>query len=151
MSYVLIVLGVGAVVGASGVYKQSNEKKSVAEYNALIAEQQAVDATEQGEKDSQQARREANQMIGAQRAAFSARGVDISEGSAADLIDQTDFFGQMDQTTARKNAAKKAWNIRANKAGYQYEADNTNPSRNAGLSLLSSAGSVAGSYYGKKG
>lgn len=151
MSYVLIVMGVAAVAGASASYKQSQNKKDAATYNAMIAEQQAVDATDQGERDAIQARREANQMIGAQRAAFSARGIDISDGTAADLIDQTDFFGQMDQTTARKNAAKRAWNIRAQKQGYQMEADSISPTTNAGLSLLGGATSVAGSYYGRKG
>ena len=132
-----------AAVGAAGAYQQSRNTKKVAEYNAGVAELEAQDARRRGDQKADAVRRAAGQQTGAARAALSAKGLDISEGSAADMIDQIDFFGQVDAVTAKQNAAKEAWNLRARKAGYQFEADAQRPGLMAATSLLGSAGTVS--------
>lgn len=139
---------VSAGVGAYSAYSQGRTQKAVAANNANIAEMAAADAENRGETAAQAATQQARQVASAQRAAFSARGVDIGEGTASDVIAQTDFFGQADAATARTNGRKEAWNARAQKAGYQMEAASTNPGLNAGLSLLGGAGQVASQWYG---
>ena len=87
---------------------------------------------------------------GQQRAGFSAKGVDIGEGSAADALDQTDFFSQIDQGVAKNNAQRAAWNTRAQKKGYEFQASSINPGAIAGATLLAGASDVAGKWYAYK-
>lgn len=148
---VIAFMAVSAVVSAVGARGQAKADRAAAQQNQAIAEVQASDATMRGEQEAQAINRNARQTVGAQRAAYAARGVDLGVGTPADVMDQTDFFGQADATTARNNAAKEAWGYRARGAGFAADAANANPNRAAGLSLLGSAGSVASSWYGKKG
>jgi len=145
--YVVGTLIVSALVGANASRQQAQANRAIAEGNAQIAEMQAQDALKRGEEDAQVAQRRARQVAGAQRAAYSARGVDISDGTAADVIEQTDFFGQVDAATARTNARKEAWNARAQRRGYEIEASVNDPNRAFNSSLLGSAGTVAGAWY----
>lgn len=144
------IMAASAVVSAVGARNQAMAARNAAQMNQSIAEVQAQDATLRGEQEAQTISRNARQTVGAQRAAYAARGVDLASGTPADVIDQTDFFGQADAATARSNAAKEAWGYRARGAGFAAEAANANPNRAAGLSLLGSAGSVASSWYGRR-
>jgi hypothetical protein len=141
----------GAGIGAYGAYQTSRSAKDAAEANARAANDAAKDAIERGDKDAAAARRNANQVVGAQRAAFSARGIDISEGTAADLIDQTDFFGQSDAATIRTNARKEAYNYRARAAGMSAQAAGEAPFLSAGTSLLGGAGAVSDKWMRYRG
>lgn len=143
----LIAFAAVAALSAKNAYDTAKVNRGVAEQNAAVAEQKRVDALSRGEQDAMAARRAAGQQAGAQRAGFSARGLDISEGTPADLIDQTDFFGQTDVATARTNARKEAWGYQAQKNGFESAAASSSPGRAAGASLLSSAGSVAANWY----
>lgn len=136
-----------AVVATASAYTQSQTAKKVANRNASIAEMQAQDAQQRGEKDAIAARQKASGMEGAQRAAFAARGLDLNAGTAGDVLDQTSFFGQADQTTARNNALKESWNKRAQRDGYQADADSINPLANAGGTLLGASANVASKWY----
>lgn len=148
MQGISLALSAGsAVLGAAGAYQQSSMAKKVAEVNASTAEMNAQDAQRRGEQDAQRIARQGRQVQGQQRAALSARGIDIGEGTGADLIDQTDFFSLADQATARDNAAKEAWNYRAQRNSYQAQADAQKPGMAAFSSLLGSAGSVADKWY----
>lgn len=137
----------GAVLGGVSAYQQSATAKATAKYNAQQADVAAQDAIKRGDDEAARAQRNANQMVGAQRAAFSARGIDISDGTAASLIDQTDFFGQADAVTARNNAKKEAYAYRARAAGFNAQADAESPLLSTAGSLLGSAGNVADKWY----
>jgi len=146
--YVVVGLAIAsAVMSARAAYVQSSTNKKIATNNRIIAEQQAADATKRGETAAQESVRKARAIASAQRAAFAARGVDLS-GTAADIVNQTDFFGQSDAVTSRDNAAREAWGFRARAAGFQGQANASNPWESAGGSLLSSAPAVASKWYG---
>jgi hypothetical protein len=137
----------GTLAGAASAYQGSRTAKAMAEQNAITAEQNAQDALARGEKDAQAVRRQGQQVVGAQRAAFSARGLDISEGTPADVIDQTDFFGQSDAATTRTNARREARAYRAQGGSFQAEAGTLNPWLQGGSALLGSMGTVASKWY----
>lgn len=143
------VMAFSAITQAGAAKQQASYNQAIARNNQQIGEVQAADAVYRGEEEAQRYTRDARRTVGAQRAAFSARGIDTDVGTAADLIDQTDFFGQTDAATARQNAAKDAWALRARGAGYGAEAAANSPGRAGALSLLGSAGSVASSWYGR--
>ena len=142
----------GGVMSAAAAYQSADAQKKTAQYNAQVAETQALDATRRGDQEASRVQREARLAQGAQRTGFAAKGLDITgDSSVSAAIDQTAFFGELDAITARKNAEKEAWNLRARKSGYEAEARNAQPGMAAATSLLSSAGSVASKWYGSGG
>jgi hypothetical protein len=139
-----------AAVSAGTAYQAARNQKAVASYNAQVAEQNAQDQIRQGDEESAKVRRQYAQVQGQQRAGFSAKGIDFADGSAADALDQADFFSQIDQSATKANAQRAAWNTRAQRNGYQFEAQSIKPGQIAGATLLAGASDVAGKWYGYK-
>lgn len=129
-------------IGAYGQYTQAQTSKKIAENNAQVAEINAASALRKGELDAQKVRRQGQQVEGTQRASYAARGLDLSEGTPSDVIDSTNFFTQVDEATARSNAAKEAWAIKRDGMNQQMKADAINP----GLTLLGEAAGVASKW-----
>ncbi len=158
-----ILMGVGLAAGAYGSYQQAQGQKALAGYNAQVAannatlsEYAAQDATRRGEEEVAAIRRNADMLKGSQRASMAARGLDLAEGTAAELQDQTDFFALTDTNTARNNARREAWSIRNQGANYTGESNmqratarSINPLMAAGTTLLTGAGQVASRWYQK--
>lgn len=147
----LVASAASTAVTAYGTYNQAKANKAIASNNAVEAERAAQDAQRRGEMEAQAAQRRARDVMGAQRAGFSARGIDIGEGTAADLIDQTDFFGQSDAATARTNARKDARGYRTQGANYRTQANAINPGMQAAGTLLGGSASVADKWYAYSG
>lgn len=144
-------MAAAAGANAIGTYQQSRNAKAVANYNAGVAEIQAQDAIVRGDEEAARVRRQSQQMVGAQRTAFASKGVDLGAGSVADVIDQTDFFGEIDRATTRDNAQREAWAKRVQRNQFQFEAAARRPAQEAALSLLSNSGQVADKWYQYKG
>ena len=125
-------------------------QKKVASANAKVADYQAQDAIRRGDEEANKIHRQTMGLQSAQRAGFAGHGVDVNSGTAANIQDQTDFFGQWDANTARGNAAKEAYALKSQAANYRAEASSINPLMSAGGSLLTNSSSVAGTWY-KKG
>lgn len=157
-----------AAMSAFGAYSQADAQKQQANYqaqvdrnNATIASQQRSDALQRGEIAAEQSMQKQAQMLGQQRASLAANGVDLTEGSAQDLLATTKFLGAADVNTIQSNAAREAWgysiqgmNSSAAAALDQWKADNTNPVAIGAMSgfgsLLNSASSYAIAKAGAK-
>lgn len=160
----LSLQGAGAGLEAAGAYGQASSQRSalkydarIADMNALLAEQRAQVALEQGRFQVNQVRREGAQIKGSQRAQMAASGVDLTYGTPAAVISSTEMLTELDVQQAEINAVREAWGYRTQATGYQNEARSAratakgiNPLLAAGTSLLGSATSVASSYYGMK-
>lgn len=137
-------LGSG-VMAAGSMYQQGQVQKQVAANNAVMSEYAAQDAQRRGEEEAAAIQRKAAGLKGTQRAMLAARGIDLGTGTAAEILDQTDFFGETDAATARGNAARDAWAYRAQ--GQDMRAQGRFAARNANTqafsTLLGTAGSVA--------
>ncbi len=150
-----------AATSAYGAYNQAkaqqqsmNYQAQVNDRNAKVAEFQAQDAEARGQKESQIARQRASAMMGAQRASLAARGMDLTGGSAQGLLDDTQYFGELDHETIANNTAKEAWSIRARKDDYtaaaamnRAGASNISPGLSLATSLVNSGASVANRWY----
>ncbi len=141
----------GAVMQAGGEYQQAQGEKQVAKNNAKTAEYQAQDAIRRGDEQAAQIRREAGGVMSAQRASLGGRGVDVGFGTASDIQDQTNFFGEWDAQTARLNAQKDAWTLRRQRDNFLMQRDSIHPMMTAGGSLLSSIGMSGMSSMGGAG
>lgn len=155
---------VGAVGQASAARQQSKDNQAayesqaaVSRNNAMIAEWQARDALQRGARSEQQQRLKTASLKGSQRARLAANGVALDEGSALNILDDTDYMGEQDALTIRDNTAKEAWAHRNQASGYT--SDSSMLSARAGAedpngamfgSLLTGAGQVASSWYSRK-
>lgn len=137
-----IVMGVSAGFSASSSIRSGNAQKKLADYNAkvatnnattveniadynakvqennaLISDAQSTDATVRGEQVVTIQRQMVKGVIGTQRAAIAASGVDVNSGSSVDVQADTAYTGELDAMTIRANAAREAW-------GYQVTDSN---------------------------
>jgi hypothetical protein len=156
--------GVSAGMQADAQRKQANYQAQldnnaaiVAANNAKIAKWNRSDALQRGEQSAQNAMLERQQLIGRQRATLAASGVDLTQGSALDLLASTEYLGQIEVNNIQSNAAREAWgydlesnnyinqsNIEIANSGFEgWRAKNSNPGVAGGMafagSLLSSA------------
>jgi hypothetical protein len=165
------VAGMVASAAMQGVQSssQSAAQQNAADYNAqvannnaTIASQQRSSALQQGEVEAQNAMRKQASMIGDQRAQMSANGIDLTQGSAQDILASTKFLGGIDVNTIQSNAARQAWgysvqgmNDKSAANLETWKANSINPSQigamAAGTSILSSIGSAASSYASSGG
>lgn len=149
---------VSAFSGSSSNKNAYEYQAAVNRNNAMIAEWNAQDVIRQGQQEEDDMRRKAASLKGSQRASLAARGLDISEGSALNILSDTDMMTENDAITIKNNTNKKAWAYRvqgnndtANAELLQMRADSESPLMAGGGALLSGLGTVADRWYASKG
>jgi hypothetical protein len=95
--------GAGVAMQAQAAANASQAQKNAYEYQAAvsrnnqkIAEWQAQNAIAQGQEAEIDQRRKMAALKGSQRAGLAAKGLDISSGSALNILTDTDYLGEMD-------------------------------------------------------
>lgn len=141
---------------AKALSDQANYKAGVDANNKILADRAATDATARGDVMQQQKATAAKQLLGRQRVAFAANGVDPNSDSALDLQSDTASAGALDELTIQSNAHREAAGYTSQGLNYQNQA---NLDRAAGADALASgalkgastiiggAGSVASNWY----
>lgn len=155
----LQVAGMAAgVVGSfysAKLQKQALESQAqIAEINARISELGAQSVLLQGQRQAGAISRQAGDVKSAQRARLAASGVDLGEGSAAEVVASTDIAKELDMQTTQSNALAAAWGYRTQgmnstneAAAKRATAGAVSPGMQAAGTLLGSAGAVAQSWY----
>jgi hypothetical protein len=106
--------GIGAFKGADALRLQGKFANEQAEFEARMAELQAQDAERRGAQAAQGVQSKARRIIGSQRAALAAQGVDVSSGSAVDVQADTAYQASLDAEQIKGNAWREAFGIRTN-------------------------------------
>lgn len=145
---------VGAYNQAKGAKASANYQAAVARNNAQMAEWQAEDAVTRGQTARQKQQLQTNALKGRQRAVMAERGIDLGEGSALNILTDTDFFGKIDANTVEANAAREAFGYKSTANNFLAEANaqsarasSIKPGMSAMTSALTGAGAVASSWY----
>ena len=157
-----VMQGIQAKNAAQAERNAAEFNAQVANNNAIIAAQQRSTTLQQGEAEAHKSMRDQAQMIGAQRAQMAANGIDLTQGSAQDILASTKFLGGIDVNTIQSNAARQAWgyevqgmNDRNSSVMETWKANSINPGQigamAAGQSILSSVSSYAGVAAGGGG
>jgi hypothetical protein len=123
--------------------------------NATIANWDASDAILQGQQKAQQSMQNTGSLTSTQRATMAANGLDLTQGSTANILASTKYQGELDANTIQANAARQAWGY-ANQAAsdasnaqiLSSSANRLSGSRSGFNTLLGGAGNVASSWYG---
>lgn len=169
MSMAMAAVGMQAMSAAgntvSAYYGAKSQKSSLEfqaqldDINARLAESSAQTILFQGQREEQRSRLQTAQMKSAQRVALAANGVDLTEGSAAEILTSTDLLGEVDANTINANAVRAAWgqrtqatNLQIDATGKRTAARAIDPNMAAASTLLNGATQVASSWYtGTKG
>ena len=121
-----IVIG-GAIVAGAVAKAYSDDQaakaaKAAGNRNAILAENAASDALQRGEADAARVRMQDGALAGKQRAALGSSGVDVNQGSAARVQEDTAAITAIDVETVRNNAAREAWGLRTQGLNYRANA-----------------------------
>ncbi len=137
--------GAGAMMGISlaQAYGQSESMRAQGDYqntmsqiNSRESERMSERALKKGNKESQGYLNKVKQMIGTQKTAYAAGGVEVGYGSAKKIQDETYEIGQEDARTIQNNAFLEAM-------GYRNQAFNqSQQGRIAQISSNQEAGST---------
>jgi hypothetical protein len=156
----LVMGGISAYQQSASAQASMDYQAQVARNNAITAEYQAQDAVKRGEVAEAEQRRRTAMMKGSQTARLAANGLDISEGSALNILSDTDWMGEQDALTVRDNASREAWayrqqgaNSQSNSNMLQASADAQNPLLSGATSIMTNPalGTVAGKWYKMSG
>lgn len=135
----LAVAAVGAGVSAYSAVQQGNAAKSAADYNAAVARNNALQAQQVAAGNEAAAARKAQFLLGQQKAAAGASGVDPNSGSPLSLMTDT-----AQQTTL--DALKIRYGGQTNSAAYGNSAvlDVYQGGQAASAGALNAAGTILG-------
>ena len=152
---------VSSVQQGKAAQAQANYQAEINRRNAAKAQANADDKRQEGIEEARMTRLKTAQKIGLQQASLAANGVDVSEGTALDMIEDTSAMGELDALTTRYNYEKQA-------VAYEEQAGNFNNQANldifagqnayksgvanavsSGVSGLGQVASVSSKWYGE--
>lgn len=170
-----ILMAMGAIQSAVGAYYQASAAKyqlqsqqlgfefnqKMSDINARQMENQAQWSLLQGERAIGALTMRAGKIRSGQKASQAARGISLGYGSTAEEIATTDLMKESDAITININATRAANAARTQKVNFENQslmsgvsaanagsmANLVNPWASAGTSLMSSASTVAGTWY----
>lgn len=156
--------GAGAINSVVGGYYSAASQKSsldlqadLDEINARISERAAQGELLRGEREYQASRLRTAALKSRQRVAMAANGVDLSEGTAVNVLASTDYIGEVDANEIRANAVKAAWGYRTQAANSlnsatirRASASGINPTMSAFSNALVAGADLATSYRSLK-
>lgn len=145
----------GALTKANNTVTADNAQASTLTQNAVNAEQAAASAITTGQASAANAQTKGAQTVASQRAAMAANGVDVTAaGTAQNVQDSTRYVTQQNVDTINANAARAALGYTqqeqadvTNAAAYRAAGAGVSPTLAGATSLLTSASSVASSWY----
>lgn len=109
----LALTAIGTGVKAFGEYSAGQSQQQAAEFNAQLADAGAADALTRGEEQAVRIRGQTDRLIGQQRAAYGAAGVDLSQGSPLDVMVGSRRVSEEDIRTVRMNATRESWGLKS--------------------------------------
>jgi cell division protein FtsB len=151
MTYALIaVAAVTAVVGAASAYKQGQNTKALAEYQAQNDEVRAQQERINAGAREEDARREARAQLGRQLAGTAESGVQLN-GSASDLFRQSLFNAESDAQAVRYEGESRARGLMSDASAERFGGKMA--MKSAKISAYGSLATGAAQAYGgyKKG
>ena len=142
----------GAVTSGVGSYFSALGQKNSLNFQAEMDQANALHAADAGTTQAANVLQKGAQVMSEQRASFGANGVDINDGSAAQVIASTDVDRHIDANTTINNAMQEAFGYRTSAIMKKAAASAISPATAGITTLISGASSVASQWaYGQLG
>lgn len=141
--------GLNAIGSIAGAYAQARaqglqadwqkfqygQQRWAADQNRQFSELMAEDAIRRGDRAAIEHTKKVRQLVGSQRAALAAQGIDVNSGSAMDTQLDAATLGAYDVETIKNNAWREAWGLKVQAGQYSSQAAMAGISSNlAGIS-----------------
>jgi len=136
----------GTLTSAYGQYRGMQFQQAVAQREATMSRMAAGDALARGQAAATRVATRGSQVVGAQKAAAAASGVDVASGSSAGNIAATQAGVALDVRTTQNNAAREAWGLEAEATSQDLRAQQYGSA--AGYAFVGGGLSAAGSALG---
>lgn len=148
MAVAMAASALGGVASAVGAKQQGDAAASAASYQAQVARNNALMATQQAQANSEQQARRNSSQLGQMRAVQGANGTDVNSGSALDAQQGLAMSGGMDITNTRYAGAAQSQSLNQQSTLDEYQSANDRSAGNAAMmgGLLSTAGQFAGKW-----
>ena len=112
---------VGTLVGAKAQANAAAAAAQQSENNKIIAQRNAEDSRNRGVIAQQDQQLKTRARLGMQRNALSERSIEVSSGSALEILGDTAMTGKLDEMTTRANYEREA--IGYETQAYNFSAD----------------------------
>ncbi|MEM6898462.1 MAG: hypothetical protein AAF583_01645 [Pseudomonadota bacterium] len=136
------VTAASTIIGGKASARAAEYNAQVQQNNAIIARQKADQERRKGDVDVVRKQREVAQIVGDQKVAFGAGGIELSTGSPLELLVSTVEQGALDAEIIRFNAETRERDLR-------FEADNLDSQSE--LTRASGRSARTGSIFGGLG
>lgn len=136
------VSAVGTLMGAKAQSAAAAASAQQNENNKVIAQRNAEDSRNRGIVAQQDQQLKTRARIGMQKNALSERSIEVSSGSALEILSDTAMTGKLDELTTRANYEKEA-------IGYETQAYNF--SANAAQDRMASKNAMTAGIFGAMG
>lgn len=117
---VTTLVGTGLQMRAQA--QNASFQQDIANRNAQQASLAAQDAVARGEVAVQNQRNRVAGIMGSQRAAIGASGVQNDTGTTGDVLTQTATLGELDAQTIRANALREAWGYKVQGTNFKLQS-----------------------------
>lgn len=142
------MMAVSGAFAAKTSIDQGKYQSKVMENNALSAKFAAEDAMARSDVAEKQQRDRTRALLGQQRAALAANGVDSATGTGSQLLMDTAGMGEFDAITIRNNAMKQAYGLNTQADNLLADSKAARIAGNNGAigSILTTGSNMAGMY-----
>lgn len=141
----------GTLSGAYAQYRQGQARRRISKANERIAELQARVAKREGRAQEAKSRQAYKKLLGKQRTALAAQGIDLGGETSRQLQQETKVMSELDALTIRLNAARRSFGLEQEARGYGVEGKMAEAeSKTAALSTILSGGLRAYEQYQRK-
>ena len=127
------VAAAGTVVKTVNAANRATYEARVADSNAKLASAQAADAAERGKLEAQRVMGRNSQLLGRQRAAAAANGIEVDFGSSADVLGDTESIGRDEVATTYRNSEREMQGFDINASNYVAKARGARAARGAAI------------------
>ncbi|NBT57960.1 hypothetical protein EBT16_04165 [bacterium] len=145
---------VSSVFGAIDQKRSLNYQADIADINSRLNEMSADQEIKKGQFQEQALMQDVANVKGTQRSSMAANGLELTEGTARNILESTDYMAERDLETIRTNAARAAFgqrtqalNYKNQAAAYRMQSDQISPFWAGATSLIGGAGNVAAGWY----
>jgi hypothetical protein len=147
----MLMSAAGTAMSVVGQIQQGKSTKQWSEYNAAVAERDALAAQQSAEYAAGEKRKETERLLGRQRALYGKAGVTV-EGSPLLMMEETASQGELDALMIEREGKLKAGNYQSEAALSRMKGASAQRAGyyGAGSSLLTGASSAMTAYGLKK-
>lgn len=132
----------GAAANTVSSYGAAARSRKEAKFAAYLAELRAEDIRARGEGLAAKQYGRGVRQVGAQRAAWANRGIEVGTGTPGQIEDATSLFAQLDALTIRENARREAYGEAVTAAGYRSRARSIKPLFEAAGTMIGEVGTI---------